>query len=288
MSNVLLIDGNNLVCQTLGKPPLCFNGKRTEAIKISMAMLRSYIVNFDPEKVVVFWDGGRDERRIKIYPDYKKRKEQTEAERAEKKIFFEQMDEVRELFSALGIEQIRVPGREADDVIYSYLEQNIESYGEAQPVIVSTDADMFQILSYYAHGKVLVFSPVKKILIDRVWVEEKYGIAIEDFVIWKSLVGDTSDNIPGIRGIGPIRAKKLINEKRVYDEINLGELLVQLELVLLYLLDEKEIMKGEILCATKENILDRAIELFEKYGFEQPLGDVASWVGPFLRLRKAR
>jgi hypothetical protein len=47
-------------------------------------------------------------------------------------------------------------------------------------------------------------------------------------------------------------------------------------------------MKGEILCATKENILDRAIELFEKYGFEQPLGDVASWVGPFLRLRKAR
>lgn len=116
-----------------------------------------------------------------------------------------QMDLIRQLVDALGLVRLEVPGFEADDVIGTLARQ-----GEAQglPVrIVTGDRDTFQLLS----ERVWVQHPDGH-LISPGYVQEKYGVSVAQWVDFRSLTGDTSDNIPGARGIGPKTAAKLLQQ----------------------------------------------------------------------------
>ena len=123
-SKTLLIDSNNLLWRSSGKPPLTHEGIRTEAVYIGINMLKTYMQRFEPDSCIMVWDGGRDKRRTEKFPDYKrKKKEPTPVEKRERKILFSQAELLQLGFELLGVSQCQCKGLEADDVIYNFVKK---------------------------------------------------------------------------------------------------------------------------------------------------------------------
>ena len=199
----LLIDGNNFGMRAFGIVPLEWEGKRTEVSYVGLQMLRNYLEKFAPDRCVVVWDGGRDEYRKKLFPDYKRKHRQlTEEEEAKRDVFFDQVSTLTSVLRRIGFNQYRLRSREADDVIYSLVKVGNEY------IVVSTDEDFFQLLAL-PNKKVKVYSPIRDILYTSELVEKKLGVPIEKFVEYKAIVGDPSDCLPGVRGLGPAKARLL-------------------------------------------------------------------------------
>jgi 5'-3' exonuclease len=286
----LIVDGNNTAFQALGKAPLFHEGQRTEVIKIMLTMLRGYLERFQPDAAVIAWDGGRDERRKSIFPEYKcKKKPPTAAEKAERECVFEQMRQLVPIISGLGFEQFKVNYREGDDIIYNILLQEFAPRGER--IVISTDQDMFQLLTYFDDVK--IFSPIKKLMIDSDWVEQTFDIPITQFAFYKALVGDGSDNIPGIRGIGPKKAIGLIKllctrhseedkKKAIINVVHSEkELEKQMSLVTLLPISEEEMVEGWIESGPTTDIETTMMAVEEQYGLEQIKEHHDRWWHPF-------
>jgi len=293
----LIVDGNNTAFQALGKAPLFHEGKRTEVIKIMLTMLRGYLERFQPDAMVVAWDGGRDQRRKDVFPEYKHRKKApTAAEKQERDSVFEQMRCLVPIISGLGFEQFKVNYREGDDIIYNILLQGFAPEGER--IVISTDQDMFQLLAYFDDVK--IFSPVKKLLIDTDWVEQAFDIPISQFAFYKALVGDGSDNIPGIRGIGPKKATALIKDvcsKKSADEKKKAviavvhseqELARQLTLVTLLPITDEEMVEGWIESGPPADAEATLFAVEEQFGLEQISKFHDSWMRPFAQYHLRR
>ena len=114
----------------------------------------------------------------------------------------EQFNHVRRLCDALRIQKIYQEGYEADDLIAS-----ICTHTDEDCVVVTYDKDMLQLIQY-PHVK--IYNPQQKRILDEVYVREKYNISAKHFDLYLALVGDASDNIKGVRNVGPKRASKLI------------------------------------------------------------------------------
>jgi DNA polymerase-1 len=299
VSSLLVIDGNNLGWRAFGQAPLSFNGQRTEVIKIGLVMLRNYLNLFSPSNVVVVWDGGHDPFRVLLFPNYKRREiERTEEEKRERDLFFTQLSKLRESISKLGVDQICVSHREADDVIFSLLSSRFRV--EEQAFVVSTDSDMLQLLSMYP--EVVVYSPVKQILYTKDEVEQRFGFPVEYYVMYKALVGDPSDNLPGVRGIGPEKAKVVIGYLRQGIEKNWQpchrsleklwneqrtEYQKMLELITFRVVPENELREGWI-PTSKADITEMVYEISNQYGFDQILENPVPFVVPFQSLHNRR
>jgi len=296
VSSLLLIDGNNLGWRAYGQAPLIFGDQRTEVIKIGLIMLRNYLELFCPDRVVVVWDGGHDRSRTSIYPEYKRRdKELTEAEKKEKDLFFDQVNRLQDSITKLGIDQVRVRRREADDVIFSILNPALRS--EEQAFVISTDEDMFQLVAHYPD--VVVYSPIKQILYTKEEIETKLGFPVSFYLQYKALVGDPSDNLPGVRGIGPKKAAIVIEYLRQgapeawsAEHAKLKEMLdsqydlykKMLDLIEFRTVPKDEIAEGAI-PGTDEDISVTVFEIASQYGFDQILENVNRFLGPFLTLK---
>jgi hypothetical protein len=179
-------------------------GTRTEIMHVGVGMLRKYVETMAPDRLAVVWDGGRDKYRTELYPAYKRKgKEFSKQQMEERNIIFAQMRCLEFLFSIMGIEQYRLKGREADDVIFS-----IANRIDGEVVVVSTDKDMYQLLAI--SDKVKIYSPTKDFWVDREAFIKEYGFSYDQFVPYRALIGDASDNLPGVKGIGPVKAKALI------------------------------------------------------------------------------
>ena len=208
MKNVLILDGNNLGWMSFGMAPLSYEGTRTEVISIGLSMIKNYISQFEPDRCIVVWDGGRDAERLALYPEYKKKKKKlTKAEERERDRFFIQVNNLRDILSRLGMEQYKLvePKREADDVIYSLI-QHAEA--EEMHTVISSDKDFFQLFS--GQAKVMLYSPIKKMLINKEVAEDMLMIRMSEFIDYRALMGDPSDNLPGIKGVGPKWARWLV------------------------------------------------------------------------------
>jgi len=297
---ILFVDGNNLAFQALGKAPLYFEGARTELVRISLSMIRSYVEKFSPEFVVVAWDAGRDAQRLELHPDYKRRKKElTEAEREERRIAFAQMDILPDIFASLGIRQYKVPGREADDVLYSLLSSDVAADREGGACVASTDRDMFQLFEYFP--RLAVYSPVKKILYKRARVEREFGFPVGLFSLYRAFVGDPGDNLPGVRGVGPKKATdylQAISSGKLSEEEKASwfRKLVKVEeefdralgLTMFIPIPDEELDRGEILAAPFEEMEERAIIWAEALGFERVLDNLSGWLWPFKRMFSRR
>jgi DNA polymerase-1 len=139
----------------------------------------------------------------------------------------------------LGISAVAKQGFEADDVIATITRQTSPT---VENVIFSCDKDMFQLVN--DRTKVLLFNSAKKIeMVDSEGVERHFGVLPEEVLFYKALVGDSSDNIKGIKGIGPKTAAKMITSSR-------GNGLVCQEAYILHSLNEK----GKDVTAFQENM----------------------------------
>ena len=119
---------------------------------------------------------------------------------------------IEEAIESMNISIFKVDKYEADDVIASLCYQNKEKY---EIIVASSDKDMIQLLKY---NNVQIYNPQKKEFITTEQCIEKYGIKPEQFTFYQSLVGDTSDNIMGIKGVGPKTATKIVNNFETFEK----------------------------------------------------------------------
>jgi DNA polymerase-1 len=171
----------------------------------------SLVVKYNPTNVVVVWDRGKSAKKLELYPDYKASRKEKNPEELENMIF--QMKVVKELLNFLPIRQIAVKNIEADDVI-GFLAKKLEG----RKIIASTDTDFYQLIN----DSTIIVSSRKGIVqeLDRKAINEKLGFNVEKYIIYKSLIGDSSDNIKGVAGIGKIKALKYINNEPIKETID--------------------------------------------------------------------
>ncbi len=216
---LLVIDGNNLLHRAYHK----FKSMKSRSgTKSSMAfgfpfILKSLIQQQKPSDVLVVFDGGRHKERLNVLPNYKDRDEDRDKRGFDKDDFVSQQKDVKKILTCLGIPFVSKKDYEADDIIWLYA-RKYKRVENGSVVIVSTDKDFNQLLS----SKVSIWHPWKNKRITHKNVEEEYGYTSEQCVDYLSLVGDTSDKIPGAKGIGHKTAIKFINEYGSINNYRLG------------------------------------------------------------------
>lgn len=213
MDKLLIIDGNSIAYRAFYALPLLSNsaGLHTNAIYGFTTMLMKLIEEEKPTHFLVAFDAGKITFRHANFAEYKGGRSKTPPELSE------QFPVLRELIDAFGIRQFELDGYEADDIIGT-LTKEADQIGR-QVVVVSGDKDMLQLAS----DNVTIALTRKGVSeVDRYdphEVNERYGLKPLQIIDLKGLMGDTSDNIPGIPGVGEKTALKLLHEYGSVEEV---------------------------------------------------------------------
>jgi len=206
--NAVLVDGSSFIYRAFyASPELTYEGRSVGAVYGFCSILISLMNNHRSDLFAVVLDSGRDTFRSEIYPEYKANRSATpEALR-------DQFPLIKEACLAFGLPIIKQQGFEADDLIASYSHQLSNNGYKVK--IIGIDKDLVQLMS----DNITIFDPIKSKTIQFTDVVEKYGVLPSQMVYFQALVGDSSDNIPGVEGIGPVTASKLIKEYQTLDGI---------------------------------------------------------------------
>jgi DNA polymerase-1 len=167
-------------------------------------MVLKYIAHWD--YLTIALDAGKKNFRHNLYPEYKANRATPPED------LIPQFAILREAVEAFHLSYEEIEGYEADDIIAT-LAAKYADHQDFKVVVVSSDKDLFQLLNY----NILIFDPIKNIYIDEKQVIEKFGVNSNKLLDLFSLTGDASDNIPGVPGIGPKTAAKLLDE---FDSLN--------------------------------------------------------------------
>lgn len=199
----LIIDGTNMAYRAKYKFQLSNKGIDTSItygfIKMLIPLIRDYNVN----SVIVAWDGGIPTFRTKLVPEYKANRHIDE-DPEERKDFKRQMVELHiHALPAMGVVSIYKDKVEADDIIY-----HAAKVSSGKVLIVSSDKDLLQCCS----ESVSVLNPSRDKVYTPELLEDEIGIPAKDYIHWRALQGDSSDNISGVFGIGEKTATKLFKE----------------------------------------------------------------------------
>ena len=203
---LFLIDGNSLAYRAFFALPESIStsdGRPTNAIYGFASMLVKIITEHHPGGVVVAWDAGMSGRE-KQYEDYKAQR------KPRPDLLSEQWPHMMPLVEAFGYQNVKVEGYEADDVIASLVRRARE---EKIPVmVVSGDRDVYQVVEDGVRVMTTSRGITETKVYDREGVIERYGVPPELVTDLIGLKGDTSDNIPGVPGIGDKTAAQLLQE----------------------------------------------------------------------------
>jgi len=209
--NVLIVDGMNLFIRCfVVVPTMDSDGNSIGGLTGFLKSLKNMVNDSKPDKVIVAWDGeGGSRRRRGIFAEYKEgrkvrlnRQDDMENQNESFKNMGSQMMKLKTLLGLLGVVQVEAPECEADDVIALICKF---IFPDEQKVVLTSDRDMLQLVD----DKTIVYSPTKKIYWSRNEVMEKIGVMAENYIFVKALMGDGSDNIKGLGGIGEKTAVKL-------------------------------------------------------------------------------
>ncbi|MBI2344572.1 DNA polymerase I [Candidatus Dependentiae bacterium] len=200
--SVFIIDGSSFLYRVYyGLRPLhTSKGMAIHAVYGFCRMLKKLIDQFQVEHVLVVWDSKGKTKRHDIFPDYKATRQEAPSD------IFQQKELIREVTSILKIAQLSEVGQEADDLMYAFAKKCNKSGYDA--VIVSSDKDMRQAVS----ENIIIYDPFFEKIMDKDSVQQRYGFEIEKIPFYFSLIGDTSDNIPGVKGVGEKTATELVKQ----------------------------------------------------------------------------
>lgn len=213
MDKLILIDGNSVIYRAFfAMPPLTnSSGLHTNAVYGFTNMMLRLIQEQKPTHLLVAFDAGKQTFRHEGYQEYKGGRKKTPPELAE------QFPLLRELLESFGISWFELAGYEADDIIGTLSRLGEESGLEV--LVVTGDKDMLQVVS----DKVTVALTRKGISEVEPYgpkeIEEKYGLTPLQIIDLKGLMGDASDNIPGVPGIGEKTALKLLHQFGSVEEV---------------------------------------------------------------------
>jgi DNA polymerase-1 len=204
---LFLIDGNSLAYRAFFALPESIatsTGEPTNAIFGFASMLVKILTDYGPRATVVVWDRGHSGRR-EIYSEYK-------AQRMRRPdLLAEQWPALEPLVEAFGYHNLGVDGYEADDVIASIVERARRSEPPIEVVVVTGDRDAYQLVGDGVRIMTTSRGVTETKLYDRQGVIERYGIPPELVPDFIGLKGDSSDNIPGVPGIGEKTAAELLS-----------------------------------------------------------------------------
>ena len=189
------------------------DGTPTGGVYGFAAIAMEIVKTLNPTKVVVAWDSkSSTSKRRAIYPEYKAGRTKPGDD------FYTQIPLLKELVLDLGWSFVEIDDYEADDIIGT-LSKQADDAGDWETYIISSDLDMLQIVDDNTHmWRILKgFTNIEEINVPE--IEAKYGVKKSQFLDLKSLKGDSSDNIPGVPGIGEKTAAKLLNDYNDLDGI---------------------------------------------------------------------
>lgn len=202
---LLIIDGNALIHRAFHAIPLLSSstGVPTNAVYGFASMLLNLLLKEKPEYIVMTYDLKGKTFRDDLYTEYKATRVHGPQE------LYDQIPQIKKLVEAFNIPQFAVEGYEADDVIATIVTKMVDCE-EIHSYVVTGDRDTFQLISectsvitpHKGFKEIIIYTPEK--------VKEEFGITPEQFRDYKTLRGDTSDNIPGVRGIGEVTARELL------------------------------------------------------------------------------
>ena len=207
MSTLALIDGNSIAYRAFYALPedlATKSGQVTNAVFGFTRMLIRLIKDHHPEAVAVAWDVSRQTFRTVSYPEYKANRNKAPDH------FRSQLPLIDEVLQALHINQLREEGYEADDIIASLTKKAVADGWDV--LIVTGDRDAFQLVDDHVNVLYTRRGISDTVLASTEWVTERYGITPSQYVEYAALRGDTSDNLPGVPGVGEKTAAKLIAE----------------------------------------------------------------------------
>ncbi|MGG6313711.1 DNA polymerase I [Paenibacillus macerans] len=213
MEKLILIDGNSIIYRAFfAMPPLTnSSGVHTNAVYGFTNMLLRLIQEEQPTHIMVAFDAGKVTFRHEGYQEYKGGRDKTPPELSE------QFPLMRELLESFGIAWFELAGYEADDIIGT-LSKRAEEAGQ-EVLVVTGDKDMLQVVS----DRVKVALTRKGVSevepYDPQGIEDKYGLKPLQIIDLKGLMGDASDNIPGVPGIGEKTALKLLHQYGSVEEV---------------------------------------------------------------------
>ena len=202
-SSVLIVDGTAVAYRAFYavRGLSTGAGQPTNALFGFVRMLRQLEARWRPDRIVVAFDGGSPAHRLEKCPDYK-------AQRAPMPDDLRsQLPLINEYLEAAGIPMLLLKGQEADDVIATLADRAAQAGATVR--LATSDKDLMQLVT----EQVRLVPPTKTDEeLDPAGVEAKTGVKPLQIVDWLALIGDTADNIPGVNGIGPKTATKLISQ----------------------------------------------------------------------------
>ena len=276
---VLIIDGLNTFIRVFSVLPTTNeDGVHVGGI---VGFLRSigYVINMvSPTRVIIVFDGkGGSNRRRKIYPEYKQnRKTKYRVNRTydfasqedERQNMIMQLQRCVEYLDTLPVTVLSYDNIEADDTI-GYLCKQVLT--ESEIVVMSTDKDFLQL----ANGRTKIWSPTKKKLYDEDAVFDEFGITAKNYIWYRVLDGDKSDNINGVRGLGlkTIRKKlPFLTENKICNIDDITDVLPESSDIIKRNYDLMQLQDVNISGSTKTKIIERVnqpINKLVKYKFEK-------------------
>ena len=224
----MIIDGLNTFIRVFSAvPALNDDGDHIGGVTGFLRSIAANIRQHKPTRCVIVFDGkGGSRRRKDLFPNYK-------ANRANKTAFNryqefasleDEQDSMKRQFgrliqylNCLPITTISIDNVEADDVM-AYIANEIYTKDDNRATIVSTDRDFLQLVN----NRISVWSPIKKKMYTPSVMQEEFGFSPKNYLLYRSFIGDKSDNIPGLKGVGP---KSLIKYFPMFTEDR--EILVQ-------------------------------------------------------------
>ena len=211
MKKLLVVDGNSIINRAFyGIRPLSTrDGRPTNAIYGTVNIINRQLTALSPDYAAVAFDVHEPTFRHKLYPEYKAGRRPTPPD------LLAQFDGCKAVLRAMGLHVLELPGYEADD-IQGTLARMAGAAG-VDAYVLSGDRDLLQLID--PKTTVLLAGNSDTTPFDADAFREKYGIPVERFIDLKAMMGDSSDNIPGIPGIGEKTAVKLLTDYGSLDEV---------------------------------------------------------------------
>jgi len=207
---IFLIDGSSYIYRAFHaiRDLSTSDGRPTNAVFGFTNMLLKMIRDKKPEGILVAMDSKEPTKRHEAYEHYKAQRPETP------EALIQQIPDIKEIIQALRIPMVEVPGFEADDILATAARQLSEDPAN-MVYIVAADKDMLQVIN----DRIVVYDPLKDVVIDRDYVIRKFGIPPERIPDFMALTGDPVDNIPGAKGIGPKTAAEILKHANSIEEL---------------------------------------------------------------------
>ena len=230
-SRILILDGLNTFIRVFSAvPALNDDGDHIGGVTGFLRSIAANIRQLKPTRVIICFDGkGGSKRRKKIYPEYKanravktkfNRYQEFASKEDESDSMKKQFGRLIEYLNCLPVTMLAIDNIEADDAI-AYIANEVYTDPNQKVQIVSTDRDFLQLVN----NRISVWSPIKKKMYNPRLMQEEFGINASNYLLYRTFLGDKSDNIPGIKGVALKSLKKffpMVTENR---QVELNEII---------------------------------------------------------------